>query len=165
MLPLALALGLSLAAAAPADAALDRKRSEIAREVLRVAGEVQRDIEQADVAALVARVPPEGLRCGGALVPRERVARDLRAEGSWLHGVFFGGPGAPAQGGQPGSLRELFAHAKEIAVVVAFREDPRAAAGMPCMDYRAKDTVTPGAPLCLVKRGGRWWFTESLYPC
>jgi len=164
MLPLALALGLSLVAA-PADKALERRRSELAREVLGVAGQVQRDIERGDVAALVARVPPEGLRCGGALVPRARVARDLRAEGSWLHGVVFGGPGAPAPGGQPGSLRELFARAKEVAVVVAFREDARAAAGMPCFDFRAKDTVTPGAPICLEKRGGRWWFTESLYPC
>lgn len=164
MLPLVLALGLSLAAA-PADKALERRRSEIAREVLAVAGQVQRDIERGDVAALVARVPPEGLRCGGALVPRDRVARDLRAEGSWLHGVVFGGPGAPAQSGQPGSLRELFARAKEVAVVVAFREDARAAAGMPCFDFRAKDTVTPGAPICLEKRGGKWWFAESLYPC
>jgi hypothetical protein len=164
MVPLALALALSLAAT-PRDAALERKREEVAREVLRVAGQIQRDIEKGDVAAIVARVPAEGLRCGGELVPRERVARDLRAEGSWLHGVFFGGPGAPAPEGQPGSLRELFARAKEVAVVVAFREDPRNAVGLPCLDFRAKDTLTPGAPLCLVKRGQKWWFTESLYPC
>ena len=161
---LAAVLGLALAAS-PSEKALERKRAEIAREVLRVAGQLQGDIERGDVGALVARVPREGLRCGGALIPRARVERDLRAEGSWLHGVFFGGPGAPAPAGQPGSLRELFARAKEVAVVVAFREDPRAEAGLPCLDFRAKDTITPGAPVCLEKRGGKWWFAESLYPC
>ncbi len=158
-----LALALS---AAPAGKALEKQRAEIAREVLQVAGRVQREIERGDVGALVARVPAEGLRCGGAVVPRGRVERDLRAEGTWLHAVFFGGPGAPAPAaGQPASLRELFSGAREIAVVVGFREDPRAPAGMPCFDYRAKDTRTPGAPFCLEKRGGKWWFTESLYPC
>jgi hypothetical protein len=165
MSSLALALGLSLAAA-PADKALEQKRAEIAREVLQVAAQIQRDVERGDVAALVARVPAEGLRCGGDVVPRARVEHDLRADASWLHGVFFGGPGSPpASAGQPGSLRELFGSAKEIAVVVAFRADARSEAGLPCIDYRAKGTVTPGAPLCLVKRGGKWWFTESLYPC
>lgn len=161
---LALAVAFSLAAA-PAGKALEQKRAAIAREVLQVARSIQGEIERGDAAALLARVPREGLRCGGDLVPRARVERDLRAQGSWLHGVFFGGPGAPAPAGQPGSLRELFARAKEVAVVVAFREDPRVETGLPCLDFRARNTVTPGAPICLEKRGGRWWFTESLYPC
>jgi hypothetical protein len=163
--PLLLALTVSAPPAPSADAALERQRTEIAREVLRVAGQVQHDVERGDVAALVARVPPEGLRCAGERVPRARVEHDLRTEGSWLHGVFFGGPGAPAPAGQPGSLRELFKQAKEIAVVVAFREDAHNPAGMPCIDYKAKDTLTPGAPICFEKRDGRWWFAESLYPC
>ncbi len=157
-------VALSLAAGKPGPS-LEDQRAEVAKEILTLAGRIQREIEAGDVAALVARVPPEGLRCGGRVVPRSRVERDLRAEGSWLHGVFFGGPGAATEEGQPSSLKALFATAKEIAVVVGFREDPRSQLGIPCADYRAKGTVTPGAPLCFERRGGRWWFSESLYPC
>ncbi len=162
MLPLVLAL--TLAAPRP-EAGLEQRRADIAKEILQLAGRLQREIEAGDVAALLARVPPGGLRCGGSIVPRTRVERDLRAEGSWLHGVFFGGPGATAPKGQPSSLKALFATAKEIAVLVAFREDPRSEVGIPCFDYHARDTITPGAPLCFEKHAGRWWFTQSLYPC
>jgi hypothetical protein len=161
---LQLLLALSLAAPKP-PVSLEDQRAGVAKEILALAGKIQREIEAGDVAALVARVPPEGLRCAGQVVPRARVERDLRAEGSWLHGVFFGGPGAAAQEGQPASLKALFSSAKEIAVLVAFREDPRSPVGIPCADFHAKDTVTPGAPLCFERRGGKWWFTESLYPC
>jgi hypothetical protein len=149
----------------PANTPLERRRAELARTVLQVAAQVKRDIERGDVAALVARIPPEGLRCGGRLVPRERVEADLRSGSSWLHGVLFGGPGAPADAGQPGSLRELFASAREVTVLVSFRVDPRAPEGLPCLDYRVPDRVTPGAPLCFERSAGKYWFTESLYPC
>ena len=162
MLPLLLAL--TLAAPKPAEA-LEERRAGVAREILRLAGRLQREIEAGDVAALVARVPPDGLRCGGEVVPRARVERDLRDEKSWLHGVLFGSPAASAPGGQPASLKAMFASAREIAVLIAFREDPRSELGLPCLDYHAKDTITPGAPLCFELRNGKWWFTESLYPC
>lgn len=155
---------LTATAPKPADT-LEQRRADIARQILHLAGRLQRDIEEGDVSALVARVPPEGLRCGGEIVPRARVEHDLRTEGSWLHGVIFGGPGASAPAGQPSSLRALFATAKEIAVLVAFREDPRSEVGFPCLDYHARDTITPGAPLCFEYRNGKWWFAESLYPC
>jgi hypothetical protein len=169
----ALALALAAAPIAPAAAspagpeqALEKRRAGIAEELIRLGAAIQREIERGDVEALVARVPPDGLRCGGRVVPRARVARDLRAPGSWLHGFFFGGPAAPDARGQPGSLRALFAAAPEIAVLVAFRRDARAGpVGRPCLDFRAKRLATPGAPLCFEARDGRWWFTESLYPC
>ena len=64
------------------------------------------------------------------------------------------------------SLREFFREAREVAVLVAFRSDTTAGAvGLPCLDYRAPGLGTPGVPLCFEKRAGRWWFTESLYPC
>ena len=163
MLPLLLAL--TLAAPPKAAPGPEQRRAEIAQEILRLAGRIQREVEAGDVAALVARVPPDGLRCGGQVVPRARVEQDLRADGSWLHGVLFGGPGATAPAGQPSSLQAMFARAKEIAVVVAFREDPRSEVGLPCLDYHAKDTITPGAPLCFEWHDGKWWFAESLYPC
>jgi hypothetical protein len=162
LLPHLLALALL---APPARPALEERRVEVAKEILQLAGRLQREIEAGDAAALLARVPADGLRCGDRVVPRARVEHDLRTDGSWLHAVFFGGPGAPAPSGQPASLRAFFATAKEIAVVVEFRADPRSELGMPCFTYRARDTVTPGAPLCFERRGGRWWFTESLYPC
>jgi len=159
-----LLLTLALAAPSP-DSALEERRAEIAKEILPLAGRIKREIESGDVAALLARVSPDGLRCGTQLVPRERVERDLRAKGSWLHAFLFGGPAATAAPGQPASLKELFATAREIAVVVEFRADPSSDTGIPCVDYRAKDTITPGAPFCFVRRAGQWWFTQSLYPC
>ena len=150
---------------APAAGALEERRAEVARQVLRLAVPIQREIEARDVAALLARVPPEGLRCGDRLVPRAHVERDLRAEGSWLHAILFGGPSALDRPGQPASLRALFASAREIAAVVSFRSDPRSELGIPCLDFRTRDAATPGVPLCFEQRGGRWWFTQSLYPC
>lgn len=145
--------------------ALEAQRAALAREVMPLAERLQREIEAGDVKALLAWVPPEGLRCAGRVVPRAHVEHDLRTEGTWLHAVLFGGPGAPAPPGQPTSLQAFFAGARELAVIVAFREDPRSPVGMPCLDFRAKGTVTPGAPFCLERRAGRWWLAESLYPC
>jgi hypothetical protein len=182
-LPLALALVAGPAAGAPPDRArakpaaaavpgakgpadpLEARRAEIARQVLPLGARIQKEIEAGDVRALLARIPPEGLRCGGRVVPRARVEHDLRAEGAWLHAALFGGPGAPAPPGQPSSLKAFFAEAKEIAVVVGFREDPDTPVGLPCLEFRARDIVTPGAAFCFERRGGRWWLTESLYPC
>lgn len=172
------ALALALAVALPAVAlgagerapgvpeAVERRREAIARDLVRMGAAIQREIERGDVPALLARVPDDGLRCGPRKVPKARVARDLRAPASWLHGVFFGGPGYAPPPRTPPSLAALFASAREIAVVVSFHPDARAGpVGRPCLDFRAQDHGTPGAPLCFEKRGGRWWFTESLYPC
>jgi hypothetical protein len=168
------ALGLLLLAASLAAARADarsrpeieRRRDAVARELIRLAADLRREIERKDADALLARVPAEGLRCGGRVVPRERIARDLRSERSWLHGVFFGGPGYAPPPRTPASLAALFRKGGEVAVVVAFQPDPRAGElGRPCLDFRAKDTGTPGAPLCFERRGAKWWFTESLYPC
>ncbi len=154
------------AAPAAPDSRAEQRRAEIAKQMLQLAAELQREIEAGDVSARVARVPAAGLRCGGTRVPRARVERDLRSEGSWLHGVVFGAPGAAASApGQPASLKALFASAKEIAVLIQFREEAGSEVGMPCLDYHARDTVTPGAPFCFERQGGRWWFAESLYPC
>jgi hypothetical protein len=156
-------------AAAPREAPgddLERRREAIARELLRVGAAIRGEIERGDVAALVARVPRDGLRCGGRVVPRARVARDLAAPGSWLHGVLFGGPGhVPGPRTLP-SLASLFRSGREVAIVVSFQRDRRAGpAGLPCVEFRARDVGTPGTPLCFEERGGRWWLTESLYPC
>ncbi|HEY6099527.1 MAG TPA: hypothetical protein VIW03_08860 [Anaeromyxobacter sp.] len=144
----------------------ERRREAIAREMVALATEIRRDIERGDAAALVARVPADGLRCGDRVVPRDRIARDLRSDRSWLHGVLFGGTGyAPPPGTFP-SLAALFRSAQEVAVVVSFQPDPRAGPeGRPCLEFRSKASGTPGAPLCFERRGDRWWFAESLYPC
>jgi hypothetical protein len=145
---------------------LERKRVEVARQIVRLGDAIRRQVEAGDVEGLAARVPAAGLRCGERIVPREKVLRDLRSPRTWLHGVFFGGPGHAPIRGTPGSLRDFFRQAREIAVLVAFREDAAAGPiGRPCLDYRAPNVGTPGAPLCFETRGGRWWFTESLYPC
>jgi hypothetical protein len=152
------------AAAAPADP-LERRREAVAKEMIRLGAELKGIIERGDVAALVARLPAAGLRCGGRVVPREKVERDLRGKSSWLHRVFFGDPG-DAPRGRPASLRAFFREAPDVAVLVAFRADAAAGQlGMPCIDFRAEGLRTPGAPLCFEEKGGRWWFTESLYPC
>jgi hypothetical protein len=154
---------------APADAAeeaLDRRREAIAREILRVGAAVRREIERGDAAALVARVPADGLRCGARVVPRARVARDLADPASWLHGVFFGGPGFRPGPRSPPSLRELLRSERDVALAVSFQRDRRSGpVGLPCLEFRAKGATTPGAPLCFEERGGRWWLAESLYPC
>jgi len=135
-------------------------------EILRVGVELQRAIEGGDPGPLLARVPGEGLRCGERVVPKARVARDLSERGSWLHGVFFGGPGFVAPAGTAPSLRALLRDAPEVQALVAFRRDDRAGpVGLPCLDFRARDRATPGVPLCFEQRAGRWWLTDSLYPC
>jgi len=145
---------------------VEQRRAAVAKEMVRLAAELQRQIIAQDADALVARVPPDGLRCAGRVVPRAKVARDLRSNGTWLHGVFFGAPGAAPRTSAPASLAGLLRSGKEIAVVVSFQPDPRAGpTGRPCIDFRAKGVATPGAPLCFEQRNGRWWFAESLYPC
>jgi hypothetical protein len=167
----AAALAVVLAVAAPRAAGappadLEQRRGEIAKELVRLGAELQREVLREDVDALLARVPPDGLRCAGRVVPRAKVGRDLRGGETWLHAVFFGGPGAAAPPRGPASLAAFLRTAREIAVVVTFEPDPRAGpVGRPCLDFRAKDLPTPGAPLCFERRDGRWWFTESLYPC
>jgi hypothetical protein len=170
-LPAALAAALSAAPAAPAAPAakpdpLDAKREAVANEILRVGVELKRAIAAGDPAPLLARVPEGGLRCAGRVVPKARVAGDLANPRSWLHGVFFGGSGFAPPAGTATSLRALLRDAPELQGLVAFRRDERAGAlGRPCLDFRARDLATPGAPLCFEARGGRWWLTESLYPC
>lgn len=165
---LAAAFAIALGApqpAAPKDA-VERRREAIARELVRVGGELQHAIERGDSAAILARVPDDGLRCAGRVVPKAKVARDLRGPQTWLHGVLFGRTDVATQGGAPESLAALFRSAREIAVLVSFQPDPRAGpVGRPCVDFRAKGQPTPGAPFCFEERGGRWWLTESLYPC
>ncbi len=152
--------------ARPPTDAVEQRRAAIAKELVRLGAELGRQIVAQDADALLARVPPDGLRCAGRVVPRAKVARDLRGEGTWLHGVFFGGPGAAPRPGVPASLAALLRSVKEVAIQVSFQPDPRAGpAGRPCIDFRAKGLPTPGAPLCFEERNGRWWFTESLYPC
>jgi hypothetical protein len=153
--------------AARSDAdALAARREAIANEILRLGAELQPAIEAGDPAPLLARVPDEGLRCAGRTVPKARIARDLRDPRSWLHGVFFGGPGYAAPPGTAPSLRTMLREAPEVQALVAFRSDEQAGpVGRPCLDFRTRDRATPGVPLCFERRGGRWWLTESLYPC
>jgi hypothetical protein len=168
VLPVLLAAALAAAPTAPASKAdpLDAKREAVANQILRVAAELERAIVAGDPAPLLARVPEDGLRCAARVVPKARVASDLANPRSWLHGVFFGGPGFQPPAGTAASLRALLRDAPEIQALVAFRRDERAGAlGQPCLDFRARDLATPGAPLCFESRGGRWWLSESLYPC
>jgi hypothetical protein len=161
------ALGVVLAAApAPNDPAVERQRVAIANEMIGLGAAVQHDVERADPAALLARVPADGLRCGPRRIPRARVRRDLENPRSWLHGMLFGGPGyTPITGGST-SLRAFFADAKEIAVLVGFQRDGRAGlVGRPCLEYRAPNLPAPAFPLCFERREGAWWFADSLYPC
>jgi hypothetical protein len=143
---------------------VEQRRAEIARELVRLGAEIQREIVAENADALIARVPSDGLRCAGRVVPRAKVARDLRGGGTWLNAVFFGPPGASPRA--PASLAAFLRAQREVAITVSFQADPRAApVGRPCIDFRAKGASTPGAPLCFEQRDGRWWFTESLYPC
>ncbi|HEY6003812.1 MAG TPA: hypothetical protein VIV57_13115 [Anaeromyxobacter sp.] len=145
---------------------VERRREAVAREIAALGAQIRRAIEKHDVAALVARVPEDGLRCGDRVVPRARVERDLRNEGSWIHGVVFGGPGYGPPPGTAPSLAALFRTAREIALVVSFQQDARAGPeGRPCLEFRAKEVGTPGPPLCFERRGEAWWLAESLYPC
>lgn len=156
------------AAAAPAAAAPsgpeERERAAIAEEMVRLGAQLERELARRDVDALVARLPAAGLRCGDRTVPRARVERDLRTPGAWLHDVLLGE--AAARPGAPASLRAFLAAAREIAVLVAFARDPRAGpVGRPCLDFRAPELVNPARPFCFEREGGRWVFTQSLYPC
>lgn len=146
--------------------ALERRREVVAKEIMALGKTIRREIEGHDVAGLLARVPQEGLRCGDRVVPRDKVARDLRNEGSWIHGAVFGGAGYNPPPGTATSLAALFRGAREVALVVSFEPDPHAGdEGRPCLEFRSKDTGTPGAPLCFERKGERWWLAESLYPC
>jgi hypothetical protein len=145
---------------------VEERRQAVAAEILALGVKLRREIERHDVPALVARIPPAGLSCGGRVVPRERVARDLRNGASWVHGVLFGGSGFRAPPGTAPSLAALFEESSEIALAVSFEPDPGAGPeGRPCLEYRAKERATPGAPFCFERRDGRWWLAESLYPC
>jgi hypothetical protein len=146
--------------------AVERRREAVAREIAALGARIRRDIEHHDVSALVARVPQDGLRCGDRVVPRDRVARDLRNEGSWIHGVVFGGPGYSPPPGTAPSLAALFRAAREVALAVSFQQDARAGPeGRPCLEFRAKEVGTPGPPLCFERRGEAWWLVDCLYPC
>jgi hypothetical protein len=172
MLPLLAAFLLAAAPGEPRPAegrgreSVERRREAVAREIAALGAELRRAIEKHDVAALVARVPEDGLRCGDRMVPRDRVAHDLRNEASWVHGVLFGGSGYSPPPGTAASLAALFRAAPEIALAVSFQQDPRAGPeGRPCLEFRAKGIGTPGPPLCFERRGEAWWLAESLYPC
>ena len=160
---LALALASAPAPAAAGDA-VERRRDQIAREVLAIGAEIRRELVSGDVSAIASRVPPDGLRCAGRLVPRARVERDLGTPGAWLHDALFGRKELAARGAP--SLASLLRSSHDVAMGVSFAPDPRAALfGRPCLEFRAKGAPPPGTPLCFEKRGGRWWLTESLYPC
>jgi hypothetical protein len=161
----ALAALLALLAGAPGGPAdpVEAKREAAARRLVLLGRELRRAVEAGDAGAILARVPPEGLACGGRTIPRDRVERDLRSPGSWLHRTLLGAGGGA---GQPTSLREFFLRADEVAVEVAFEPDPAAGpTGRGCLSFRAPGLVPPVLPLCFVDRGGRYWLTESPYPC
>jgi hypothetical protein len=163
LLALAAAAG-GTAAGAPAEP-VEQRREEVARELVQLGQELRRAIVAGDTRAIAARVPEDGLRCAGRTVPRAKVLRDLGAPGSWLHETFFGRSGG-TQARSPASLAELLRDVPDVVIAVSFTPDPRAGPlGRPCIDFRAKNVATPGAPLCFEQRAGRWWFTESLYPC
>ncbi len=146
--------------------AADRGRQAIASELLRVGAELRREVVAGDTGAILARVPEAGLRCGRRLVPRAKVAADLRSESSWVHGALFGGPGYSARPGAPASLAALLRGPAEVAIVVTFQEAGRdLPEGRPCVDFRAEGISTPGVPFCFERRGERWWLVDSLYPC
>jgi hypothetical protein len=163
----ALALAALLAAApdAPATRAdpLDARREAHARRIVALGLDLRREILAGDVAAIAARVPAEGLRCGDRIVPRDRVLRDLRTPSSWVHRTLFG---AGTASGPPPSMREFFRRAGEVAVEVTYEPDPEAGPlGRACLRYRAPKLVAPVLPLCFVERRGAFWLVESLYPC
>jgi hypothetical protein len=175
VLPLLAAVALAAAPAArPAEGprardsrdSIDRRREDVAKEIAALGTKLRSEIEKHDVAAVVARVPEAGLRCGDRVIPRERVARDLQNEGSWVHGIVFGGSGFRPPRGTAPSLADLFKSAREVALAVSFQADPRAGPeGRPCLEFRSKDLATPGSPLCFERQGKAWWLVESLYPC
>ncbi|HUL59937.1 MAG TPA: hypothetical protein VLU43_11705 [Anaeromyxobacteraceae bacterium] len=169
---LAAVLRAAPAASVPPDP-VEERREAVAREMLGLGSEIRRALEAADPAALVARIPPEGLRCAGRIVLRRDVAQALADRGTWLHGALFGGPGyAPAAGAAP-SVRDFLLRAgRDVEVEIGFVADRRAApVGRPCFQFRpARGRPAPGgAPpdisFCFERRGAAWLFTESLFPC
>ncbi|HEX9241724.1 MAG TPA: hypothetical protein VF875_04720 [Anaeromyxobacter sp.] len=165
MTPALLLLALAAAPGPTSAADVERRRTEVAREILSLGPELRREVVAEDAHALAVRVPPDGLRCAGRTVPRARVERDLRTPGAWLHDALFGGA-APARAGAPRSLAELLRGSSDVAMAVSFAKDPRAGdVGRPCLEFRAKDLAASAAPLCFERRDGRWWLAESLYPC
>jgi hypothetical protein len=165
LLVLAIAAAPGPAQGAQGSPEVERRRAEVAREVLVAGTELRRALVGGDASALLARVPPEGLRCAGRVVPRARVERDLRTPGAWLHDALFGGA-APEGARAPRALAEVLRAHPDAAMAVSFVEDPRAGeVGRPCLEYRAKDVGASPAPLCFERRAGRWWLAESLYPC
>jgi hypothetical protein len=152
-------------AAAPAAADVERRREAVAREILTVGAQIRRELLAGDAHAIAMRVPPEGLRCAGRVVPRARVERDLRTPGAWLHDALFGGA-SPARADAPRSLAELLRGSPDAAMAVSFVKDPRAGeVGRPCLEFRAPNVTGAAAPFCFERHDGRWWLTESLYPC
>jgi hypothetical protein len=149
-------------AGGPAPDPLDTRREEIARQVLRIGAELQRQLAAGSTAGILARVPDTGMLCGDRLVPRARIARDLQGPGSWLHDTLLGGP---ASGGAE-SLRAFLAASRDVRIAVAFRRDARAGPiGRPCFSFVVPERRMPGVPFCFEVRGARWWLTQSLYPC
>jgi hypothetical protein len=144
----------------PAEAP-DARREVAARRLIRAGLDLRRAIVAGDVNAILALVPPEGLRCAGAVVPRARVERDLRSPRSWLHRTLLGASGPPT------SLREFLRRAgDDVAVAVTFEPDDAAGPlGRGCIAYRAPRLAPPVLPLCFVERRGTLWLVESLYPC
>ena len=142
---------------------LDDRREAMAKRLVQLGRELRRAVEAGDASAVLARVPAEGIACGGRTVPRARVERDLRSPGSWLHRTLFGTGGGPTR---PASLREFFLRVDEVTVEVAFEPDPAAwPPGRGCLTFRARGLSPPTLPLCFVERAGRFWLTESPYPC
>jgi hypothetical protein len=142
------------------------RREEIARELVRLGEVLRREISAGDAEAVGARVPADGLRCGGRVVPRAKVLRDLRSPRSWLHGVLFGGPGYVPRAGGAASLRQFFQRSRDISVAVSFEKDESTGpVGRPCIVFQSGSPAPPPFPLCFANRGGSWVFAESLYPC
>ena len=156
--------------APPADrpaSAVERRREAIARELLAVGAALQREIARGDAAAIV------GPRPGGGPALR-------RPDGA--EGARRAGPRGPGELAPRRLLRRAGVRAarrarrrrsrRSSAPAGTWRWWSRSAAipragptGRPCLELRAKELATPGAPLCFEERGGRWWLTESLYPC
>ena len=151
----------------------EARREAIARELIRLGSDLRRELEAADAAAIAARVPPEGLRCAGRLVPRRHVMEALSGGGTWLHGILFGGPGYAPPPGEAPSVRDFLVRGgRDVEVAVGFVPDARASpVGRPCLQFRpargrpAHGGPPPELPFCFERRGERWVLTESLFPC
>lgn len=153
------------AGGAPPDP-LGHRREATAGELMRVGAELRREIVSGDAEAILARVPKDGLRCGTRVIPRAKVAADLRSASSWVHGALFGGPGYAGRPGSPPSLAAFLRRSGEVAILVTFKEASEGPPeGRACVDFRAEGTATPGVPFCFERRNERWWLVDSLYPC